>query len=408
MLDKNAKHEDILFFVRKHDRMNQAVIDFAQEHLDCNQYTTISEYRNADIYIDLHVYNTLDEGSNSLLSIILSNTHEIIARDRVLRNISYQKAINLLARATNFFVALFHDYKPKYLVTYPVDNYVMDIMVRVAKLKNIEIYGVCNFFTPNLKRITVYGEHNSVRKVEDKEAIEFIEMIRGEFRSPMALQKEQIFKKSFLDYFKYKVRWVLYYFCFYKLLNKLNYDYIGTIQMAKTNSLSNFMCLKYFSAALPNKDSKSILMPLHYYPEATLEYWSPDLNNVDFPTCIRRSIYELIEKGYTIYLKEHPAMIFRNALSFYQSLNEEFGDHIKWLNPFVTNCNFIAHFDEIYAWTGSAGLEALINGKKVLFGSENYYLEANGYSKGEHLLNEHETIDFVKNVLSGTIQVGEK
>lgn len=401
----DVRNSDALVFIRRHQGMDYSVKNFAKSYLDCVSFRTISEYNNADIYINLNKNIAISEESYPIACNILENSLQIIARDRVLRNISYEEACFLLRKATYFFIDLFENYTPSFLVIYPVDNYVMDILVRVARIKEIKVYGVCNFFVSKWKRITVYGEHNTIREVDDKEIKEFVAQIQGNFRSHMVRSRVKTTMLAIKDYLKYKLRWVIFYCWFYKISGRLNYDYISTIRISAVRSILNFFCLNIFKNELPEKAEKVILIPLHYYPEATLEYWSSNMNDVDFPNSLRIQLYKLINKGYKIYLKEHPAMVFRNSLSFYQSISKEFEGKVQWLDPFTSNSSLFKNFETVFAWTGSSGLEALVNGKKVIFGSNNYYLEANDISEREIQLTESQINPFVKNILSGTIRV---
>ena len=394
-----------LVFIRRNTIFNNMVITFTEEHLNSQEYITISEYKNADIYIDLKKYNICDV-TNDDWQIVFNalNMEEIILKDRLLRNINYLEAKELLLKAVKFFIELFKNSKYEKLVTYPVDNYITDIMVKIAQYYHIEVKGISNFFIKGYKRITVYGEHKKVREVSDEEVEKAFKLLQNQYKSYMVSSFSKSLKSSILYYFKYKIKYLHFFILNYLVLGKLEYDYRSTPYSAAVNNIKDFFPFKYFTNLLPNKNDKSIYIPMHYHPEATIEYWSDSIKNVDYINSLFEGVQYFVDNGWKVYLKEHPAMCFRQDVTIYKNLKNI--DNVYILNPFIETENVMDVFDHFAIWTGSTGIEALVNDKIVYFASSNYYFTktSNKLFEKVRLRADTDKKSFIKHILENTIE----
>ena len=366
----------VLVYIRRSESFNKTVLDYAENHLDKTRITTISEYFNADIRIDMNLSNkdyswkTQSFVENEL---VLS---EVIFRDRLLRNIPFYNALILIRRATGRLLEIMGENSFDALVTYPVDNYIMDIMIKIARSKKIPCYGVSNFFMPSYKRLTVYGEHCPHRSPTKIEVESVIQQLQNNFRSHMAPNRINALKKAIIRYVKYKARYPIFYLLFYKAFKRKEYDLMVTPYITTVRNFFNFFVERNFTA-LNNIDfrKKSILVPLHYFPEATIEYWSGEETQVEFEDMLMCKIDELSERYEQIILKEHPASVFDNPNSFYKRLKRN--HKVILIDPFISTNELLGYVGVLGCWTGTAGIEALVNGKCVeLFTEDQYYKKA--------------------------------
>jgi len=394
-----------LIFIRRNTIFNDMVISFIEKHLNYKDYITISEYKNADIYIDLKKYDISNLNSNDWRIISKElNVEEIILKDRLLRNINYIEAKELLFKAIKFFIELFKTKEYDSLVTYPVDNYITDIMIKIANYYHIETTGISNFFIQGYKRVTVYGEHKKVREVSNEEVETVFKLLQKQYKSYMALSFSKSLKSSILYYFKYKIKYLHFFIFNYLVLGKLEYDYRSTLYFSTVNNIKDFFPFKYFTNSLPNKNDKSIYIPMHYHPEATIEHWSDSIKNVDYINSLFESVRYFSDKGWKVYLKEHPAMCFRQDIVVYKKLKKI--DNVYILNPFIETANVMDVFDNFAIWTGSTGIEALVNDKIVYFASSNYYFTktSNELFEKVRLRADTDKKSFIKNILENTIE----
>lgn len=396
---------ETIVFIRRNKIFNNMILKYCKDILGIDDFITVSEYKNANLYINIKKYNISDLTTYDweIIDKVI-DINEVILKDRLLRNIEYIQSKEFVLVISKYFIELFKNKQYVQLVTYPVDNYVTDIMCKIARYYDIKVNGISNFFIQGYKRVTVYGEYNNIREVSENEANKIYDLLIKQFKSYMALSLRKSLNTSILYYFKFKIRYLYFYILKYKILNKLEYDYMSTPYSATVDKINKFFPFKYFTNKLDNVNKKSIYIPMHYHPEATIEHWSDSIKNVDYISSLVESVRYFSDNGWDIYLKEHPAMCFRQDIKLYKSLRSI--DNVYILNPFLETSRIMEKFDNFLIWTGSTGLEALINGKTVYFASSNYYYEKKTKDKYEkvYLETEKEKKELIKKVLSNTIE----
>ena len=71
-------------------------------------------------------------------------------------------------------------------------------------------------------------------------------------------------------------------------------------------------------------------------------------------------------------VKEHTASYMQRDISLYKALSKI--DHVSLLSPFITTYEVLDHVEYVVVWTGTTGVEAIMQGKKVILAAgENYY-----------------------------------
>src|SRR3989338_2067213 len=186
---RQSKHT--LIYVRRNKIFNDSIIRFSKEFIDSSKETYVSEYFGKDIHIDINDPSGDYCSATERYVEEFLDLEKIVFRDRVLRNMPFKHAVSLIKRGVYAARKILENKSYDVLVTYPVDNYVQDILCQVARLNNIEIYGVSNFFIPGYKRITTYGEHNTLRTPSENEVDEVIFKLQDGFRSHMAISKSR-------------------------------------------------------------------------------------------------------------------------------------------------------------------------------------------------------------------------
>jgi hypothetical protein len=398
-----------LVYIRRSDSFNKSVLDYAEKYIQPTRLTTISEYFNGDIRIDM---NTSHKDYSWVTQRFVEqelDLSKVIFRDRLLRNIPFSDALILIRRAAGNLLEIMDKNSFDALVTYPVDNYIMDIMIQIANKKAIPCYGVCNFFMPDYKRLTIYGEHTPFRSPEQSEVEGVLKILQGKFRSHMAPNRAKALKAAIVRYIRYKARYPLFHLLAHKIFKRNEYDLSCTPYITTVRSFLNFFVERHFtSVEAIDFNKKSILVPLHYFPEATIEYWCGKSTQIEFEDMLLCKIDELSERYEQIVLKEHPATLFDNSSSFYKRLKEN--RKVVLIDPFVSTNQLLDHIDVLGCWTGTAGIEALVNGKQVeLFTEEQYYRQAMNLhpdiiQKDGKKISIRDPYTFVEEILKGCIQ----
>ena len=397
----------ILVYLRRNKRFDDTVLQYAKLRHPDNELLLLSEYPGRQVVIDVN--SARYDSCPVVLEFIVEHLDlgDIIFRDRVLRNLPLNESMVLIKRVVGNLLEKTKDANLTAVVGYPIDNYVTDIVASFAhRYLGIEYYGVCNFFVDGYKRITTYGEHKTMRSPSDEEASAVLMQLRGKFLSSMVPSRRTAFFNALVRYVKYKLRYLVFYIFGAKIAGRKEYDLLATPYNATVRSIGNFFLAGVFTPIDQiSFKSSSVLVPLHYFPEATLEYWSEDLFSVEFPQVLLPKLKDLASRYEQVIVKEHPAMVFNNNRNFYREIKRIPG--VVLIDPFTLTRDLLSNVQAVCCWTGSSGIEALVSGKSVEFCSSNYYCSANEElflkSEGQYVLPEIHAQDFVKTILSGTI-----
>lgn len=375
--------EEVIFFIRIRGKKSYFANVYTEAFLanfkGVTTYRTISEYPfDADVHIDLNAQlGNISEANWGKYS-SLFDLADIVERCRGLRSIAFESALDLISRAIQFFEGFFtQNPNLKLIVMGTVDNYVMDIMERMARLHGVDCIAVTDsFMSPTYKLISVRGEYNAFRTVSEAEVTAAVELTRSklEARHSKALRKMAGF--ALYCFASYYYRYVVRYWVRHRLLGRLEYEYIFAPKLAHFHSLSQAVAacrLPRTSASIEHCDSDArplAYVPLHYVPEATIDYWVASTFHRNYERSLFGVCSALQARGYDVVAKEHPAYQFGRTGAFYRKLTAL---GIMCLSGEVSTQDIFDHVDLVVVWNGSTGIEAILAGKPVVRVVNAYY-----------------------------------
>jgi hypothetical protein len=184
----------------------------------------------------------------------------------------------------------------------------------------------------------------------------------------MAFLKDiYVYLKSYISY--------IYKFYKYKNLYKKYNHFIRCNIFSHYHSNVNYKSLSLYSferdLTFLAKFSRNSLVyvPLHFYPEAVIDYWVKNLELINY----EEVIISLIKNNPSInfVFKEHPAMHRRRECNFYMKI-------ISFPNAVFVKRNLRSfeifnHIDYVFTYNGTCGLEALFAQKKVICVEKPFY-----------------------------------
>jgi len=373
--------EEVLFFIRIRGKKSYFRSVYPKALLDqfcrLREFRTISEYRyDANVYIDLNRFDPR-ETSEREKSIIAQCVDEadVIQRCRGLRNIDEVDARNLIISCARFFIDCFSGSQLKLIVSGAVDNYVMDLMVRIAKQFGIKVMGVTqSFLHPHYHLVTIRGEHNHLREPSDHEIATIVDRLESGARSAMVTRRYPAIFNAFYTAASFYYRCVVRYLIGYRLLGNRAFEYRFAPWFRGLYVPSQLWAARLLNdgSALENLDPpSSVYIPLHCVPEATVDYWMEDSANADYLSVVLRVAKHYSDRGFSVVLKEHPAFYLCRTEAFYRRLLEI--PRVTILSPFVLTNDVFAKVSLVVVWSGSTGVEALVRGLNVRVVGENYY-----------------------------------
>ena len=336
---------------------------------------TYSDYNYiADVWAGKYIYNAKYDYENERFE---AQKADILPRCRTLRKMKPELAYKLACRYWNGMEEFFSENKYDYLLTIPVDCYSLDIMCRVAEQFDVKIISFVGSIFEDRAKLTIRGEYTKVREYVPEEEIEecIDKMIKVNYLSPSEIRNV---KKNHISIYKYHIRRFLIEYFYYPLMkmrdkDPWNYHYnifeVKGIPLRKRFN-KNFESLFTHIDELKINKATTVYYPMHLIPEATTDYWCPDIRVSNYNQFILDMIHNA-DSGITFIIKEHPAMYGRRLLSFYDELNAI--PNVILLHPMDRSNNLLLEVDNVVVDNGTVGIEALMRGKRVICLSDNYY-----------------------------------
>lgn len=299
---------------------------------------------------------------------------DIYLRCRFLRSLEYGYAQELIQKMGGLIDRTLDHEKIKLVIGNLIDNFTLDIIERICRRKGINYTSFVPHFFSGYCRLTRRGELMKVRHEvpEDELAGVMKRVVSTDYRPDFALNKPKNRWNVFSFYYREVIKQHLYFQVMKTFKGeKLNYHY-NTVFFNKDRTLSNFLVNhESFFLRNPKADAApSVYIPLHYTPEATVDYWCDD------PRCAlyEESILQVIDsssKDVVFWVKEHPAMYYKRSASFYQDLLNK--PNVQLLHPYSNSNEILGRCSMVYVYTGSVGVEALLRNKIVFSKTQNYY-----------------------------------
>lgn len=345
---------------------------------------------------------------------------EVIARDRLLRNLDKNKAENIIDAMWSALNAILDEWKPTIVISITVDHYVLDLLSRACREKGIQFIGVSNCPLSGYSLITERGELNLIRQPSTQEVESAVkELQTPEYKPAYTTLKEYTFPGHVSRVLKFNAKRIVSWLKRYK--DPMNFFYIALPYFTDRKNIFYYFSIRYFDYEYKSKLESTklpvVYIPLHYVPEATVDYWTRRLESIKY----ERELFKLIEAlgdKVLIVIKEHPASIGTRNSEFYKRLLNT--NNLLLVSPNESSRDVLSNSDYVITWTGTVGLEASIMGKTVFLIGDPYYYEESSFIKikdvGEFkniqldgisscLSNSRERANkIITNLLSGTVR----
>lgn len=340
-------------------------------------YSTISEYRGADYHYDVtgQRWSHLGEDYWELYADL--PIEDIIDRCRVLRALSGEVARDLIKRALAFCSIFFKENAMSTLIIFTIDRYTIDLMVRVAQRMGVEVIGVGGSFVKGTRRITLRGEPHKVAEVPESEVEGLFQSLQGRYAASGKSGIRKAVVSALRFWLSRQVRYLLHYVIRHKLLGSYTYDYL-LVKQQSASVISNLLFHRTWPFRIRTASElnrlligESVYIPLHYHPEATVDYWVDTPRKAYYLDSLCEVLAHFREKGVQVALKEHPAMYLLRDVSFYKTILQYENAKLIW--PFLETADVLQRFDKVVVWTGTSGIEAAIQGKDVYLYTRNFW-----------------------------------
>lgn len=361
----------VLVYVRKWNE--DFYVKLVKQAFDSPEIDVYSDFRGqGDIWGGQYIYDPAYDGQNESFE---ANKEDIITRCRFLRSLPRAKAEELSGRFWNGMEERFLTRQYDVVVSAIIDCYTMDVIERMAEKMQCQYFSLVTFFVRGYSRFTRRGErYDAQRPVSEEEVRKVLDMLSedsytvnytanqqkkpGETRK-FFLRRRLIERVAFpILKFKEKDPWNYHY-------NSLSFTEGPYRQYDVKRAQKHYK--KIDEAAL---EGDEVYLPLHYAPEATVDYWCGQAGLALY----EKSVLDFISRSdprVKFVVKEHPAMYGKRAISFYEKLCGR--ENVVIIHPYENSNRLMKKIHNVLVYTGSVGVEALLRGKRVFTVTENYY-----------------------------------
>lgn len=322
-----------------------------------------SLHNEKSIILEPHIYK-----KRSAVNLDLIN---IIYRDRMLRKISFVDAQRLVLNAIAQIDYLLLTHKPDLIVGQLVDYYILDIFYQLASKYKIKVFSFMCGFVDNTFCNSMYGEISPITSPKLNLIEHYNLKLQPQFVSSL---DNRTFLKDIYIYIK---SYVLYFIKFYKYksLYKQYNHFIRCNIFSFYHSNVNYKSFSIYSferdLIFLSKFSRESLVyvPLHFYPEAVIDYWVKNLELINY----EKVIFSLVKNNPSInfVFKEHPAMHRRREYKFYNKILSH--PNALFVKRNLRSFEIFNHVDYVFTYNGTCGLEALFAQKKVICVEKPFY-----------------------------------
>lgn len=294
----------------------------------------------------------------------------IYNRCRVIRSLPKNLAVEMIISYENVFEELFSTQQFHYIFSFPIDRYPMDVLERVAKRYGVEYFEVtaCLFDNTSmlLKRGKVIKMPDGIEKsISFEEA--FSTLVSPKY-TPVYVRKPKKYNKfKWLKVFSWQyARDIVFKLIMILENDRRSLHYLDSQMYLKHKaSLSDIFVNKYVNynyqeVMKNNPKEKNVIIALQLYPEASIDYWVEDMEIVNYEPFMFKLIKQLSNKGYTIFLKDHPLQFGFRQVKFIKEAIQIPNVHFL---PYNSDINEILENVSIsVTTTGTVGLQAALRG----------------------------------------------
>ena len=350
--------------------VNATLIAFDKPHIVC-----ISEFKkNVDIWTGIYLYGQKYKKNNPEFE---QEWPDIYPRSLALRVNDEKLSHEWALRVWNGIEELFHENMFDYVIMPQIDRYLYDIIERIAQKKNIIVIGGGGSIFSGNCQVAVRGEYKEVKgEVSDEEVETRVQKLTNNQFLPDS--ETNNIKRQHLDIIRhfYKRKFIEdIYYPIMKIISHDPWNHHYNLTVRKNKRLSDYYSKDLDSLFVQVKNvnvdpKRTLYMPLHVFPEATVTYHLGDTRFCYYEKYLL-SLIDRADPSISIIVKEHPGMYGLREISFYRQLRSY--PNVILVHPKERSNILLSKVDTVLTENGTVGVEALVRGKRVLVLDKNCY-----------------------------------
>ncbi len=356
-------------------RTKQFLVSSARYAFDRPEIVCISEYKkDTDVWTGTYLYGEKYGKPNPIFE---QEWPDIYPRSLALRINDEKLSHEWALRVWNGIEELFSENTFDCVIMPQIDRYLYDIIERIASKRNTVVIGGGGSIFSGYCQVAVRGEYKEVKsEVSDEEVRARVQKLTKNDFLPDS--ETNNIKRQHFDiikhFYKRKITEDIIY-PFMKMISHDPWNHHYNLTVRKGKHLSDYYCKDLDNLFVLIKDinvnpKRTVYMPLHVMPEATVTYHLSDTRFCYYEKYIL-SLIDKVDPNITFIVKEHPGMYGLRELSFYRQLIAH--PNVILVHPKERSNILLSKVDTILTENGTVGVEALVRGKRVLVLDKNCY-----------------------------------
>jgi len=264
-----------------------------------------------DFYKNLREDNCEQKASTYISPLVCD---DIIRRCRVLRNLNKSTALSMIGAMWIAFDDLIKKEKPKLVMSFIIDRYVLDVLDRVLKIHSVPFVGMTASIMPDYVMFMDRGKLIPFRKPDLVEVETSRKQLINDSFAPSYVSRTKKYTRSLYwrTFLYYKIRGVAFQCIRYLKRDKLNLHYLDALNnLQHKPRLLDYKVLNYLNQDWADKllqieKNKRVFLALQLLPEASIDYWLDSLDLLNNEEFVLKVCKVLGKADFTVFIKDHP------------------------------------------------------------------------------------------------------
>jgi hypothetical protein len=322
---------------------------------------------------------------------------DIILRCRSLRSLDRNLALRMIGGMTQAIDRAFDSIDPDLIVTFTMDRYVMDVMERIARARDIDFLEMTASIIPDEVIFMRRGELVKLREPLDDHIDSVVQTLcRADF-APTYVRDAQRFSRLrfWYVYGYFALRGAFFNLLRFVFRDRLNLHYVDALKRLKHKvrpgdvAVLDMVARDWEASLKAVPRERRVFLGLQLFPEASMDYWlrSPDMLPHD--DVIVRYCEVLGEAGYHTFVKDHPLQFGFRQRDLFERLSKL---PFVTLVPYDVPANLMIGQSAIsVTFTGTIGFQAALAGlcsvvTEPYYATEQHYLQVRTFAEIESLV----------------------
>lgn len=307
---------------------------------------------------------------------------DAIARCRVLRCMPEAKAVAMVLAMAEAMDKALVELKPDAIVSLPIDNYVTDMLERMARTRGIPYFELTASALPGMSMLLYRGQLVTSQQAPDPEAVaaRVAEIADPEF-APLYVQNAKTFTRVKFHRIQtyFRVRGAFFQLYAWATRDPFNLRCLDAQPwLAHKAKASDVRILRIVEPDWHEKleafpKDRRVLFGLQVFPEAAIDYWLDDLDLIQQEDVLIDLARRLSQSGFQIVVKDHPLQFGFRQTAFLEALKTI--PNVVLVPYEVSGNAMLAQCGISVTATGTLGLQAALLGNSSVTGQAYYVVE---------------------------------